>query len=445
MMTITADTPLEDILESSKITEIMEEYGTNIKNILFKRYAALERNITGGKGLDTSQLINKEPLLHTNGTSVSSDCQLLQTSFGQISKSISSKAIEKEREELYQLKGCIEKAIQDISIEMGRYWQAYQKEQNDNQEKTKKGRSQGLSTQSDNYANYQATKDKKTALEEKLRQVTNRIKVLETEKTPTQNNIEPEATGIPTVTQTQANEPSVETPTSAEKKPKNGYHNVGDDVNINGAKYKVYGYVTDENGKSIGIYRSYSDGKNYYIDSSGNMKEAMTMEIPTAYSKGMVDKHINIDGKVYTNENIKSSGIDSRANTNTSIENYVQVYKKTDGTVCIKDNQGNLQTVPEGTTYTDSDIPKYPVYGHVTDKNGNTIDIYYQQINSPTNPDPKVNEGKYYYIDSNGEYKEAFPTCRTQPQTVGQAPKKKEVISYSIDGETYTPSKIEKY
>lgn len=184
-------------------------------------------------------------------------------------------------------------------------------------------------------------------------------------------------------------------------------HSKGDKIKIDGEEYTVEGYVTDEDGNTIGIYKS-KTGCLYYINEKGEVEPVQAKM--TKYKNANLDfdkyvyenatdesirgtegmfniKSFNkyvIDGKEYTYDSVADTGADSRTATQTipdAIEpSNVEFKKDSNGGVYYKNPEtGDYESIPwdvgEVKSTTEHQAGKGTFYGGVeVDENGNEYD-----------------------------------------------------------------------
>lgn len=184
-------------------------------------------------------------------------------------------------------------------------------------------------------------------------------------------------------------------------------HSKGDKIKIDGEEYTVEGYVTDEDGNTIGIYKS-KTGSLYYINENGEVvpvQAKMTkyknanLDFDKYVYENATDKSIRgtegwgdiksfnkyvIDGKEYTYDSVADTGTDSRTATQTipdAIEpSNVEFKKDSNGGVYYKNPEtGDYESIPwdvgEVKSTTEHQSGKGTFYGGVeVDENGNEYD-----------------------------------------------------------------------
>ena len=125
-MTITKDTDLSEILSSDSVIDEMSTFTGNIQGLINDRTSTLQTEMASGNGISETQLVDGEPLFYTKGTEVSSEYGNISESATNLNKSICAAAIEKERDELTELRICLLKDNQEIQDRIAAYEAEYQ-------------------------------------------------------------------------------------------------------------------------------------------------------------------------------------------------------------------------------------------------------------------------------------------------------------------------------
>ena len=114
-MTITKDTDLSEILLSDDIINEMTTLSNNLQGLMSDRTSILQSEMTSGNGIGETQLVDGEPLFFTKGTEVSTEYGNITETLTAVNKSICATSIEKERDELTELRICLLKDNQNLA------------------------------------------------------------------------------------------------------------------------------------------------------------------------------------------------------------------------------------------------------------------------------------------------------------------------------------------
>ena len=124
-MTITKDTDLSEILLSDDIINEMTTLSNNLQGLMSDRTSILQSEMASGNGISETQLVDGEPLFYTKGSEVSSEYGTVSESVTTLNNSVCSAAIEKERDELTELRICLLKDNQEIQDRIAGYEAEY--------------------------------------------------------------------------------------------------------------------------------------------------------------------------------------------------------------------------------------------------------------------------------------------------------------------------------
>ena len=117
-MTIDKDTPLEEILNSSEVNDIVSNAQTNLCRKLSARSSALSSVMSGGLGENV--LIDGEAVFFNGASSLKGTIDSINEEILAACNSAITLSEKKETEELTTLKTCVEKEITNLTSELNR-------------------------------------------------------------------------------------------------------------------------------------------------------------------------------------------------------------------------------------------------------------------------------------------------------------------------------------
>ena len=502
-MTITKDTDLSEILVSSQVIDEISAMSTTIKEKSINRSSLIYTLTTSGNGLSETQLLNNEPTYYTTAKSIASSYTSVYDTLESLETRMCCAAIEKERDELLELRECLVVDNEAIDERIGILEGEYKLKINgllDTNGSTP--------TMTSTTVSYYDTSSK-TKIYNEYYGTSGYITIEEAKKINNNTKIEDIDNRLLGLSETYQDYSDINLVTTTEKYDEAGHklntdtesyyktsHSTGDEVSINGQKYTVDGYYKDADGKDIGIYSD--DNGSYCMDSSGNL---VLLTDENSYVNSSGEYVVYMDDSEYKFSDMKTSGVESRGKIDEIVPTYTsasdnntsstsdvlltttpltatsllnnsdntnklsnntsslnnnnttrEFYKKVDGTIVYKDEDGNLKEFPtlttDTTTTTSDDIMstdtstykssletntlmnvgQYPIYGYVTDSNGNKTDVFCE--NNPFN-----GTTSYYIKDPFGNYMELKSTADGSPKTP----------TYNIIGNEYTLDDITQY
>lgn len=412
-MTISKDTELSEILKSEEVIDEICTKADDAISLLSERTKALSGETSSGKGLCEEQLVGDIPEFFNSATELYSNCTDLMTELSEFKNNVAAVSIEKERDELIELRKCLVEDNEAIDSLISGYELSYS-----------------------NAKNYMPA-EKLSQLYEEYKGANGYITLESAKKERNNEKIE-------------------EIDLRLDGDLANNVKGLSD-------LYKMYGATYDENGR-VTKYGELdtSGGGRKMCDENGHelnpdfeetpdiepekKDDSMTTDTNSTITSDNAQN--NPDGVYLAGKNIledknndgnslNSLGQNSLSNTGT------EYYKKMDGTICYKDSDGNLKEVfslDNSTTTpitgvtsgnsTDSllNIAEHPIYGYVTTNNGKTVDVFCDT--------DVLGSTKYYIKDPLGGYIEL------SPNSGDGSPKKP---TYSILGNEYTVDEITEY
>lgn len=442
-MEITKYTKLEDLVPSDDITSDMQTLNNTIGTIIDERSSTIETHMGGA--LSADKLVDGNAAFYNTATTVSSTYNRLSTSLETIAISISGLAVSKEIEELEELKTAVTKAISECETN----YETYTTQKASEKSEYRKGL---IQTSINN------TLTEKQRWEEKLDRINARLSELgvstdsgsgsgtgdgssDTGSGSGNGNGSGNGSDSGDKSSTDSekdsgdskdssSKDSTDKKDSTNKESTNGEtHSKGDKVNKDGTNYTVIGYVTDDDGKSYGIYED-SMGNYYYYDKDGNkqrVKAVTKLTIPTK------------DGDTLErNANNESEDSLVYQDTGETFEGYKigdKVYKPSDISSTGSDSSGTSAGNLKWNSHE---------YGTVTNPDtGKTTTIY------------EDSNGWYYYIDENGNQQNVKANMITDSgeqvqklasdestQGINDLNYKETFDSYEIDGQKYTADQV---
>lgn len=412
-MTISKDTELSEILKSE---EVIDEICTKMDDaisLLSERAKTLSSETSSGKGLCEEQIVGDVPEFYNSATELYSNCTELMVSLSEFKNSVAAISIEKEKDELIELRKCLVEDNEAIDSLISGYELSYS-----------------------NAKNYMPT-EKSSQLYEEYKGANGYITLESAKKERNNEKIE-------------------EIDLRLDGDLANNVKGLSD-------LYKMYGATYDENGRvtkygeldTSGGGRKMCDENGHELNpdfeetpdvEAGKKDDSMTTDTNSTITSDnaqntpdgvyLAGKNI-LEDKNNNGNSLNSLGQNSLSNTGT------EYYKKTDGTICYKDSDGNLKEVikpnsetttpttgvSNGTT-TDSlfNVAEHPIYGYVTLDNGKTVDVFCDT--------DVLGKTKYYIKDPIVGYIELT-------QNGGDGSPKKP--TYSIIGNEYTIDEITEY
>lgn len=119
-MEINKDTALSEILDSSKVIEITTTGFNSINGVISNRTAALTSEMSNG-GLTQSVVINGQAVLNNAANEVLTNYYSVNTAVSSAFSSINSLAVDKELEELAELRKCVQAEVDRLASEISMY------------------------------------------------------------------------------------------------------------------------------------------------------------------------------------------------------------------------------------------------------------------------------------------------------------------------------------
>lgn len=119
-MEINKDTTLSEILDSCKVIEITATGLNNINNTISGRTAALTSEMTNG-GLTQSVIINGQPVLNNAASEIVGKYYEVNSAVESTFSNINNLAVEKELEELAELRKCVQAEVDRLASEISMY------------------------------------------------------------------------------------------------------------------------------------------------------------------------------------------------------------------------------------------------------------------------------------------------------------------------------------
>ena len=103
-MTITYKTELSEILVNTDVTEAVTTMNQNLQNLIEERLGVLKTEMTSGKGLGEEQVVDDNPIFYLAADEIYQQYDVTASNIRAFSASMCRAAVERERDELEELK-----------------------------------------------------------------------------------------------------------------------------------------------------------------------------------------------------------------------------------------------------------------------------------------------------------------------------------------------------